>query len=214
MPNQHVQVCFMTDRNVSMKNVIGAFKDQFGEILEDIQNQYPTTAMEVAFVAYAGVPDIPSDAYAPFTEDWKTLQTKVKNTHVSNGFETDCRMVVEGYALVANLKWRFAKRILFHMGNAPAHGTRYHEKTLNDPFTSGHPYWTLEEQIQKLAANRIDVVILKISKTTTMMEKVLENSYKEVRQFGFYVVDLTGNMNAVDDAVYATVKSHILRVMA
>ncbi len=99
------------------------------------------------------------------------------------------------------------------MGNAPAHGSQYHDSTVNDRYNYGHPYWTLEEQVEKLAAKEIDVVVLKISKTTTIMEKIMQDSYQKIREHGFYVVDLTKNLNNLDDAVYKSVKSHMLRIM-
>jgi hypothetical protein len=213
MPNKHVHVCFMTDINHTMKNHIGALKDQFETILDDVQNQYPTSVIEVAFVGYSAVLDIPSDYFEPFTTNRKLLQRKMKNGNVSFGFSRECRMVVEGYTMVSNLNWRFANRIMFHMGNAPAHGSRYHDDAVDDRFKYGHPYWTLEEQVEKVAAMEIDVVILKISKTTTIMEKIMQESYQKIREHGFYVVDLTKHLNNLDDAVYNAVKSHMLRVM-
>lgn len=214
MLTSHVQVCFMTDFNKSMHASIGALKDQFCEILDDIQNQYPTCVIEVAFVGYGGISDIPSSVFEQFTTNRKALQRRARDTQISRGYTSDCRMVIEGYVMVANLQWKFSRRIVFHMGDAPSYGEKYHDKNLNDAYSCGHPYWTLESRIENVADKNIDVVILKISKTTTQMEKVLENSYLQVRPRGFYVVDLTGKLNNLNDAVYEAVKSHILRILA
>lgn len=213
MPTQHVQVCFMADFNKSMKKHIGSLKDIFDEILDDIQNQNPTSVIEVAFVGYTGVGDIPSNICEPFTTNRKPLQKRLKNTDVSDGFNRKCKMVVEGYAIAGNLEWKFQRKILFHMGDSPTHGLRYHDVNLEDSYKHGHPYWTLEEQIEKLAVNNIDLVVLKISKTTTQMEKIMQDTYYSIRERGFYVVDLTSKLNNLDDTVYSEVKAHILRVM-
>lgn len=204
----------MMDFNKSMKKHIGSLKDNFDEILDDIQNQNPTSVFEVAFVGYTGVGDIPSNIYEPFTTNRKPLQRRLKNTDVSFGFDCNFKMVVEGYVMAGNLDWKFQRRILFHMGDSPSHGTRYHQKNLEDSYKHGHPYWTLEEQIEKLAVNQIDVVVLKISKTTTQMEKIMQDSYSSIRQHGFYIVDLTSKMNNLSNEVCEVVNSHILRVMA
>jgi len=214
MPNQHVQVCFVADFNKSMQKHIGSMKDNFDEILDDIQNQNPTSVIEVAFVGYTGVGDIPSNICEPFTTNRKPLQRRLKNTDVSFGFSCKCKMVVEGYVIAGNLDWKFQRRILFHMGDSPSHGARYHDVNLEDSYKHGHPYWSMEEQIEKLAVNKIDVVVLKISKTTTQMEKIMQDTYCSIRQHGFYVVDLTNKLKNLDDAVHDVVKSHILRIMA
>lgn len=213
MRNQHVQVCFMADFNKTMKNHLDALKNQFDDILTDVQNQYPTSVIEVAFVGYTGVGDIPSTIYEPFTLNRKPLQRRMQYGDVSRGFTCDCRMVVEGYVMAGNLEWRAPRKIVFHMGNAPSHGANYHDRKLQDSYKNGHPYWTLEDQIKKLAVNDIDVVILKLSKTTTQMEKVLDKNYHEVRENGFYVEDLTNSLNNLENEVYTIVKSHMLRML-
>jgi hypothetical protein len=197
-----------------MKPFIDALKDQIEDMILQVQNKFPTNSIEIAFIGYTAVGDIPSDVYEPFTKNIALLQRKLRNGRVSRSLSSGCRMVVEGYASAVNLKWTASRRIIFHMGNAPSYGSKYHEKKMYDPFSHGHPYFTLEEQIKLLACNAIDVVILKLSNTTTIMEKILETNYQTLRANGFHIVNLTGQLKKLDAAVYSAVVEHLLRVSA
>jgi hypothetical protein len=211
MLNTRLQACFVIDFNSSMEKYIDALKNQIVDIVEDIQNQKPQCNIEVALVGYAGVSDWPSNRLQPFSSDMTDLRAKFRNTGVSNSLKAGCRYVVEGYFKANHLNWTANRRIMFHMGNAPSYGQKYHGNDVYDMFPTGHPYWTLEEEIKNIASKNIDVVILKISKTTTRMEKLLETSYYEKRNKGFYVVDLTNKLNSLDDAVYGVVKDYLMQ---
>lgn len=213
MLNSRLQACFVIDFNSSMEKYIDALKNQIIDIVENIQNQNPHCKIEVALVGYAGVSDWPSNRLQPFSSDMEDLRAKFRNTGVSSSLKAGCRYVVEGYVKVNHLTWTATRRIMFHMGNAPSYGRQYHGNDVYDMFPTGHPYWTLEEEVKSIARKNIDVVILKISKTTTQMEKLLEKNYYENRNKGFYVVDLTDKLNYLDDAVYEVVKTHLLRAL-
>jgi hypothetical protein len=211
MLNDRLQACFVIDFNSSMEKYIDALKNQIVDIVEDIQNQHPSCNIEVALVGYAGVSDWPSNRLQPFSSDMEDLRAKFRNTGVSNSLKAGCRYVVEGYVKANNLNWTANRRIMIHMGNAPSYGRQYHGNDVYDMFPTGHPCWNLEEEIKNIASKNIDVVILKISKTTTLMEKLLEKNYYNKRSKGFYVVDLTNKLNYLNDAVYDVVKTHLLR---
>lgn len=213
MLNTRIQVCFVMDFNSSMGNHLDALKNQAIDIVEDILNQHPGCNIEVAAVGYGGVSDWPSNRYHPFTSNMEDLKLRFRNSKLNNSLKAGCRLVVEGYVKADHLNWTANRRIMFHMGNAPSYGRQYHGNDVYDMFLTGHPYWTLEEEIKNIASKNIDVVILKISKTTTQMEKLLETNYYTKRSKGFYIVDLTDKLNCLDSAVYDVVKSHLLRCL-
>jgi hypothetical protein len=213
MRENRLHVCFVADFNKTMENKLGSLTNNFEGLFNDVLNQYPKNTIEVAFIGYGAISDIPSTIYEPFTKDIQFLQRKMRNAPLSRGFADQCRNVVNGYVMANGLKWHYPLKIMFHMGNAPSYGKQYHERNILDDYSYGHPYWTLEDQIQQLAIKEIDVVILKISKTTTVMEKLLSSQYSKIRNKGFFVVDLTGKLNTLDDAVYETVKHHIVRLL-
>jgi hypothetical protein len=208
-----LQACFVIDFNSSMEKHIDSLKNQIVNIVEDIQNQYPECIIEIALVGYAGVSDWPRDRLQPFSSNMRDLKVKFRNTTTSNSLKAGCRYVVEGYVKADKLNWNAKRRIMFHMGNAPSYGQNYHGNDVHDMFPGGHPYWTLEEEIQNIASKNIDVVILKISKTTTQMEKLLETNYYNQRNEGFYIVDLTNKLNVLDNEVYTVVKNHLLKAL-
>jgi hypothetical protein len=202
------------DFNSSMRKHLDSLKDQIVNIVKDVQRTSPTTVIELAVVGYAGVSDWPRDRYQVFTGDIDTLHQALLQTTVSNSLDAGCRYVVEGYQKTNTLDWTANRKIMIHMGNAPSYGKNYHGNDVYDMFPSGHPYWTLEEEIQSIASKQIDVVILKLSKTTTLMEKLLDANYRKYRKNGFYVVDCTQKLHTLDAAIYAEVKQHLLRSLA
>ena len=202
------------DFNSSMQKYIHSLKDQIVDIIMDIKNTNPNCVMYVALSGYAGIADSPRARYLPFTKDLNHLKNVMKKNSTSDSYTCSCRNVVEGYATANNIDWIVKRKIIFHLGNAPSYGKNYHDNNVYDKFPSGHPYWTLEDEIQCIASKEIDIVILKISKTTTIMEKLLEQNYHQQRTHGFHVVDLTGHLNNLDAAVYDAVKTHLLRLLA
>lgn len=215
MHNSLVQACIVVDLNPTMKKYIGSLNNQFVEVVRDIQNQHQRFGIQIALSGYTGVHDWPQDRYIHLTSDIAYVERMLKSCLVSDGNPDDqCRNVVVGYTSAGHENWTAHRRIIFHMGNAPSYGKNYHEKNVRDMFTNGHPYWTLENEIENIAIKNIDVVILKISKATTVMEKVLEKNYHNRRSHGFYVVDLTGKLNNLDAEVYSAVKHHLLRLLA
>lgn len=214
MLNRYLQVCIVMDVNASMKKYIHSLKDQIIDIINDVKNDNGKCSIQIAVIGYTAIADWPRERYLKFTTDLSETKALLKKISVSDGYTSDCRYVVDGYARANNLDWVANRKIIFHMGNAPSYGRNYHNNNVNDDFPSGHPYWTLEDEIQCIASKDIDVVILKISKTTTVMEKLLENNYRSQRDHGFYIVDLTNDMNNLDTKVYDVVKKHLQRLLA
>ena len=211
--NKHLQVCIMLDFNSSMEKYIHLLKNQIANIVNDVKNNHPNCCIEVALVGYTGVADWPRERYLPFTKNMDEVGSTLKQISVSQSYTSACRHVVKGYAMANNLEWFAQRKIIFHMGNAPSYGRNYHDNNVYDKFPSGHPYWTLEDEIQSIASKDIDVVVLKISKTTTVMEKLLEKNYYNQRDHGFYVEDLTNHKNNLDTLVYNQVKTHLVRLL-
>jgi hypothetical protein len=202
------------DLNPSMEKYANSLKNQIADIIRDLQNDHQTLLVEIAFIGYTGINDWPTDRYIGLTDDIDLVGKMLKKCPVSDGNPDDeCRNVVIGYAMADDLDWTSKRRIIFHMGNAPSYGRKYHSDNTRDMFLTSHPYWGLEDKIETIASKNIDIVILKISKTTTIMEKLLENSYHIQRNQGFYIENLTKKLNFLDDAVYKTVKYHIVRML-
>lgn len=207
----HLQVCFVLDIHKTMNNFMGSIKDQIQDILNEVSSKYPTIAIHVAFVGYSGYFAVPYDKVNNFTDDVKLLQRDLNNLKIQHSWTSSCRSIQHAYGHVNDLKWVGSRKIIFHMGNAPAFGPKYHAKNIQDLFPLGHPYLVLEEEVEKFSIKKIDLVLLKLDNKWNQMLEVIKDSYLYYRGDGLYVEDLTMNHNDLRSHVKSVVIKHILR---
>jgi hypothetical protein len=207
-----LQVCFVLDYHPPMEKYMGLLKQQIGEIMDDIKNTYPTKTIEIAFVGYGGHLVIPNQKVLSFTKNINMIQNQVNNINVQFYLRSSCRDIQSAYGHVNDERWSAKKRIIFHMGNGPAFGNKYHDENIQDVYPYGHPYLVLEEEVEKFAIKRINLVLLKLENNWNEMISVIKDSYGYYRSDGLYVEDLTKfNNDELFSTVKNTVKTHILR---
>ena len=206
-----LKICFVVDHHAPMDPFIGALKDQFEDIINDVLIQYPMKEIQIAFISYGGYLCIPYRVVHSFTNNVKLLQKYVRHSKKKICLNCDCRNVQMAYGHVNDENWVAVKKIIFHMGNGPAFGPKYHDSDLVDAFPIGHPYLVLEEEVVKFARKNIDLVLLKLDRNWDIMETVIEESYLDFRKKGFYKIDLTDKHNILQKTVFDEVKKHILR---
>lgn len=209
-----VQICFLVDMHDSMEPFVGAIKDQIESLVNAVQTTYPLAALKIAFIGYGGYHDIPFITKHEFTDKIKYLQKVLHRTTVNESLTSSCRDVQEGYAHALFLQWTARFRILFHMANAPAFGTAYHEKDVYDLYPIGHSRFVLEKQMKDAARHGIDIVLFKLNNNMNKMIDIMEENYYSIKNYGFYVVNLVGARNAVNTLVRNEMMRHILHKLA
>jgi hypothetical protein len=212
MKHNDVQICILLDMHRDMRKLINPLKDQIEDIINSVKKQYPMKTFEIAFIGYGGYHCIPSITFYGFTSNISQLQKNLRDLKNTRTLTCHCRDIQEAYGLASHdICWTANHRIIFHMGNAPAFGPKYHTPDVEDLFPLGHPYIVLEEQVERMAILNIDLVLLKLNKNMDKMKKVMEENYSKWRNTGFYDVDLVGKENNLYEVIFDEVKNHILR---
>jgi len=206
-----LQVCFVLDYHRPMKCFMSSVLDQVKPVIEEVKNTYPMKVIEIAFVGYGGYFCVPYTKVYPFTSNVRLFQKRLDSLRIQLHTASSCRNVQQAYGLVNDLNWTAKKRLIFHMGNGPAFGPKYHDPNVQDLYPAGHPYLVLEEEVHKFARKRIDLILLKIDNNWNKMVKVIEENYLDYRNQGFHIVDLTNKYGVLCDEVYIEMKKHILR---
>lgn len=206
-----LQICIVLDYHKTMEYMMISLKNNIEDLVNDVKKQYPTKTIQIGFVGYGGYFCVPHAKVYPFTENIKLLQRQLKHLKLELYLPSNCRSIQEAYAHANDMKWFARKRIIFHMGDGPAFGLKYHEPNIGDLYTPGHPYIVLEEEVEKFARKQIDLVLLKLHPAWGKMIDVIEDHYMQYRDTGFYVENLIGKYHILCDEVYEKTKFHILR---
>ncbi|CAM4849858.1 unnamed protein product [Rotaria magnacalcarata] len=122
-----IDVCFLMDCTNSMEKHIDQVKNYIFNTVALLQTRFPHLNLRLAFVGYR-------DLNLPIDEQYSILDfTDVEEFHrfVSNvgcrwGRDV-CEDVLGGLQKITELEWKQSVRIMIHIGDAPAHGQRYHD---------------------------------------------------------------------------------------
>ncbi|CAF1506990.1 unnamed protein product, partial [Didymodactylos carnosus] len=124
---ESVDVCFMMDCTNSMRKYIDQVKQYIFNTVDLLKVRFPQLKMRLAFIGYR-------DLNLPLDKQYSTLDfTDVEEFHrfvlnVACEFGGDiCEDVLGGLQQVTKLEWKQLVRIMIHVGDAPAHGRRYHD---------------------------------------------------------------------------------------
>jgi hypothetical protein len=213
MHEQTLQVCFVLDCTASMQPWIDAAKEKIVETLSTIQTQYPNYTIYAAFVGYRDFHDYEQFIKINFTKNIQKLQDSIINV-VAEGGDDVCEDVAGAYRFVNGLEWCGDVRCVFHITDAPNHGSNYHEENVEDDYQNGHPYINLEQEVHEMADKNIDITVFSIKQTTEVMYRIMRNIYKDIRPGGFSVVNLRNRRYVASDAFYSEISQRIISSMS
>ncbi|KAJ3143802.1 hypothetical protein HK101_003067, partial [Irineochytrium annulatum] len=124
--SQDLDLAILMDCTASMKPVIKAVENRLQDLLKRMKEEYDRLNIRVAFVGYRDF-DAP-EQYTIF--DFRSIEAMLPNLR---NIRTDCgpnpdtaEDVLGGYYQVNELKWSSKFKILLHFGDAPGHGSRFH----------------------------------------------------------------------------------------
>ena len=124
--NKDVDVAFMLDCTGSMASYINETKGQIKKIVSEITEMYDNT-FRVAFVGYRDHCDGPNRIESlGFTENVDEFIRFVTGVAAKGGGDAP-EDVLGGLEATINLAWSSGSKVIFHIGDAPQHGSRFHD---------------------------------------------------------------------------------------
>jgi hypothetical protein len=126
--SERTDLCFMIDATSSMDSQIEAVKTQIIQIAAHVQKTNPHLQLRVAGVFYRDQLDDKADGnnVIEFTDDLGTFVSSVGSITAKGGGDA-CEDVASGLCDALKLKWVSETRLLFHVCDAPSHGSRYYD---------------------------------------------------------------------------------------
>ncbi len=133
-----VDLLFLVDCTGSMSPFIVNIRNRIVDSASEIKRIHSQLTLRLAFVGYRDHTDgVNRLSILPFTQDASAFKEFVRGQSATGG-DDECEDVHGGMNAAANLEWASQTRILFHVGDAPAHGTEFHNGC-NDRYPTGDP---------------------------------------------------------------------------
>ena len=125
----NVDIAFMVDCTSSMGEYIKEAKENIREIVKYIKARQDNCEIRFAFVGYRDHNDGPRRIETLyFTKDVQEFENFVgKIRPISTGNSDYTEDVFGGLEAIINLNWSYPNRIVFHIADAPQHGSRFHD---------------------------------------------------------------------------------------
>ena len=129
---QKVDLAFLVDATGSMGGIITTVKEEIYRIVNKIKDKYPEAQLSVAFVGYRDHCD-GSDRIQMqnFTNNISSFRSFVSNVKAKGGGD-EAEDVFGGLEKAGELSWTAVNRVLVHFGDAPCHGSRFHNGANDD----------------------------------------------------------------------------------
>ena len=164
-----LDLCIALDCTGSMFNYINQLKEHLLEIIDSLARFYPDVPLRVAFIGYRDHCDGNIRlVIEPFTTEVNVVKRLIGSQRATGGGGDGPEDIAGALNVVSDLEWRSATRVLFHVGDAPCHGKRYHN--CGDDHPNGDPNGLQPEKIlPKLSAKNIQYFFGKINSTTDKM---------------------------------------------
>uniref|UniRef100_A0A0G4I9D3 Alpha-type protein kinase domain-containing protein n=1 Tax=Chromera velia CCMP2878 TaxID=1169474 RepID=A0A0G4I9D3_9ALVE len=133
-----IDLLFAVDSTGSMASHIAAVKEKIHEIVKRIRATNPSLSLRLGFIAYRDHSDGPKRVETlPFTSDVDDF-TRFVGSVAATGGADEAEDIAGALQVANNFLWQQATKILFHIGDAPCHGSRFHVGA-GDSYPGGCP---------------------------------------------------------------------------
>jgi len=180
-----VQICFTIDCTSSMGPWIHAVKTQTEDMIRPLRHDFQDACFEVGVVCYRDYDDKERFKIIEFTPNITKVVHEIHNLQAEGGND-DAEDVAGGLIYTQMLPWDpdATVKMVFHIADAPAHGTRYHTSDVSDRFIWGDPQGiNPEEVLTELSKQKIDYTFIKITTETDIMLRHFEKAYEGLGKF-------------------------------
>ena len=171
--NSNIDVAFLVDCTHSMSPYIDNVKLGIEHVVENITKKFESK-MKVAFVGYRDYRDGRKKIQCfQFTDSIVNFKKNVCKISASGGddFTEDVLGGLE--AAIRKLRWTSKNKVLFHIADAPHHGSRFHNvgKEADHYFDKQPPGLSIEYLMKEIRRLNILYLFTKINNTTDKMIK-------------------------------------------
>jgi hypothetical protein len=189
----NVKVSFVMDCTASMGPWIDQAKTRMVELTDQVRKEHPTANILVSFVGYRDHGDAEPVIVYPFQSGERLMHT-IRNVKAEGGDDIP-EDVVLGLQCALYQDWSDSDvKMLFHIADAPAHGTTFHAVGLSDRYPRGHPQGLdPRDFVEKMSFLDIHYTFVRINDSTDTMVEHFHNCY--TRGGSFRVVDLSTQQN-------------------
>ena len=185
----NVKVCFVMDCTASMQPWIRQAKTKMVELIARVSDSHPNTTIQVGFVGYRDYDDVEPILVIPF-QDAKYTMAQIQSVEAEGG-DDEAEDVAHGLFHALHMDWFGADvNIVFHIADAPAHGSQFHGPRVSDRFPEGDPdgHDPLRS-LCHLVEMDTEYTFVRITSTTDVMIDVFHGTYTH-HGGRFRVIDL------------------------
>lgn len=206
-----VDLCFTVDHTSSMTSRKQKVHDHIKDVAEDIKKFYPDVPLRVALVVYRDHCDGDARlAVHPFSSSIEEFKTFINGQAAKGGGDTP-EDVMGGLNVAAGLRWESATKLLYHIADAPCHGSRFHDVS-GDSYPGGCPLGvTPEDVLPRLKEKGISYLFCKIhditDKMVTEFNKILGGDYIVTLNMADNATMMSKISDSVTSSLYSSVSS-------
>jgi hypothetical protein len=155
--------------------------DQLESIFEDVKTKNPKANIRVGFVGYRDIHDHEHFVIKDFTYEHRSITNVLAHTRAEGGGDV-AEDVAGALKQVNQLSWKAQNKFVFHVADAPAHGTDYHENGVSDDYPQGTPSICLENEVRELANKGVNFTLIEIDSSTNKMREKMKKVYEDCFQ--------------------------------
>ncbi|MCO5555885.1 hypothetical protein L7F22_009430 [Adiantum nelumboides] len=137
---QELDLAFLFDATSSMGRYMEVVKDKILKIVHGICDAYPECHIRVAFAFYRDYRDTESCGSCNFTVSFNgsgsTFVDALSRVEAKGGNDT-AEDVFSGLEALSKLDWTAHNRVVYHIADAPCHGTQFHDAKVDDNHPNG-----------------------------------------------------------------------------
>jgi len=206
-----VKICFVMDCTQSMGPWMKAAKDHIQTIIYEMREQHFGSVFEVGFVGYRDYGSREQHIIIDFMEA-EQLVRKIRPIQPKEG-DDEAEDVAWGLFHASNLSWENASvKLIYHIGDAPAHGDLFTRGNVSDRFPEGDPkFLDPRLSIRKWGQEGYHYTFVRITYLTDTMVEHFHNAF--LGSGTFRVIDLSqsgpqGLLDAVRESINETLTQH------
>lgn len=184
----NVKVCFVMDCTASMEPYIHQAKTRMVELVDNVRDQHPRAHILVSFVGYRDYGDEERMIVIPFQTARDTM-AQIQGVQATGGDDT-AEDVANGLERALHQDWSECDvKVLFHIADAPAHGSTFHDMKVSDRYPSGDPDGLdPRDFVERMSFLNIHFTFVRIHDSTDTMIEEFYNCY--TKGGTFKVIDL------------------------